>query len=142
MKDYCISGLLAACLLSISALTSSAAETLLDRFRTGPMAGVNEFVYSVSDIPDEIRRLLGIGGNRGPAPVFTLTSPSDLRVMGGGYMSYQQYETARVSRIITSASNPKQGIWPVLPRPVYEMLVQFYTQMGSAAFIQKSAAAP
>jgi hypothetical protein len=100
--------------------------------------GVNEYIYAASELPAELRRLLegaGAGRPRGGAlaPV-RMPTADQLRLPDGAYMTFQQYENARVGRIIASAADPQTAIWPVLPQPVYEALRRFYSGLGERLF--------
>lgn len=108
--------------------------------------GVNEYVYSAAELPAEIRRMLegaGAGRSRGGAlaPV-RMPTPGELRLPNGSYMTFQQYDNARVSRIVSSAADSRIAMWPVLPRPVYETLVRFYSGLGERAFPRPPASPP
>ena len=100
--------------------------------------GVNEYVYAPAQLPSEIRRMLDTAGRSSPPGPVSPTSmgmpgPNELRLPNGIYMTFQQYENARVSRIITSAGDPRQSLWPVLPQPVYETMIRFYQGLGAQA---------
>ena len=109
-------------------------------------AGVNQYVYAPSQLPTEIRRMLEGARTSPPGPVglssMRVPTPNELRLPNGVYMNFQQFENARVSRIITSAGDPRVSMWPPLPKPVYEVLVKFYQNLGTRAALFRPPGSP
>ena len=91
--------------------------------------GHKDSVIAPAKLPDQLKRALEslAAGKKGRAP-FQLALPSctDLILPNGRYMSYQQYQNARVSRMVTPG---QKTLWPYVADPVYQSYVQLCQQI-------------
>jgi hypothetical protein len=91
------------------------------------LIGGGDFVYPPSQLPGELRRLLGggTGTPKGPPTPVKMPSKNQLQKADGSFRTYEEYERDR--KLWHSAGSNFGTIWPPLPPVLYEILIDYYS---------------
>jgi hypothetical protein len=90
------------------------------------LIGGGEFVYPPSQLPAELRRLLGgADAPKGPPKPVPMPSKNALQKADGSFMTYEEYERTR--KWFHSPDLKNATVWPALPQALYEKLIDFYS---------------
>jgi hypothetical protein len=86
------------------------------------LIGSGEYTFKAEELPKELVRLAG-GGGGSPLP-FRMPRKDQLRRRDGSYKTFQDYERER--KLWHSPLPGNTSVWPRLPAPLYDALIDFY----------------
>jgi hypothetical protein len=87
------------------------------------LIGSGEYVFKAEELPKELLRLAGAGG--GAALPFRMPRKEQLRRRDGSYKTFDDYERER--KMWHSPLPGNTNVWPRLPAPLYNALIDFYS---------------
>ena len=98
--------------------------------------GGGDFTFAPNELSKELKALLGGSdskGRTGPVPV-VMPEREQLRWTDGSYLKFIDYELQVRMRAVSVALGEKtyQTLWPQLPKPLYEALIEFYKSLDAA----------